>query len=76
MTIADPSRDPLDRKGLSIVPRNARAFVAWSKRLISYAMREAEMVPDLTENYWRQCFDDGMTPEQAFAESFVEEDGL
>jgi len=66
-------RDPVR---LSVVPRNALAFTKWCVKLVSYAIREAEMVPDLTENYWRRCFDDGMTPEQAFSESFVEEDGI
>lgn len=55
--------------------RGAR-WRCWIQELKDFAMREAEMVPDLTEDYWRQCFFDGMSPEQAFRESFTEQDGI
>ncbi len=48
----------------------------WLIRLKQYAMSEAEMIPDLTADYWRECFESGMPPEIAFRESFVEQDGL
>ena len=53
-----------------------RKFQEWLAELKSFALREAEMVPDLTANYWRECFEDGMSPEIAFRESFAEQDGL
>lgn len=49
---------------------------AWLKELVAFAVREAEMTPDLSADYWRDCFIDGMSPEQAFRESFTEQDGL
>lgn len=58
------------------VRRKRVTFSAWCKELVSFAMRETETTPDLTESYWKDCFNDGMSPEQAFHESFVEEDGL
>ncbi len=48
----------------------------WTQQLKSFAMTEAEMIPDLTEDYWRSCYDSGMSPEQAFRESFTEQDGI
>jgi hypothetical protein len=53
-----------------------RSFRLWWFRLVAFAIHEADMVPVLGEPFWRECFDDGMTPEQAFRESFVEQDGL
>lgn len=50
-------------------------FRAWLDDLAEWAMAEAEHTIDRTAVFWRECFDDGMTPEQAFAESFVEQDG-
>jgi len=48
----------------------------WLTELCSFAMREAEMTVDMTADYWRACFESGMSPEQAFRESFVEQDGI
>lgn len=51
-------------------------WAKWLKRLQSYAMTEAEMTVDVTADYWRECFESGMTPEISFRESFVEQDGI
>jgi hypothetical protein len=51
-------------------------FDRWMKSLREYVKREAEYAVDVTAPFWRECFDDGMTPEQAFRESLVEQDGL
>jgi hypothetical protein len=56
--------------------RHRLAFDAWLAALQRYALTEADMVPDVTAAYWRECFDDGMSPEQAFRESFTEQDSL
>jgi hypothetical protein len=50
-------------------------FALWLTQVASYAMSEAERTIDPTADFWRECFDDGMSPEQAFGESFVEQDG-
>ena len=52
-------------------PKSER-YRLWVERLRSFAMSEAEMTCDLTADYWRSCFDSGMSPEQAFRESFTE----
>jgi hypothetical protein len=54
----------------------ARRWAEWIAKLQRYAMTEAEHTVDITADFWRECFDDGMTPEQAFKESFVEQDGV
>jgi hypothetical protein len=51
-------------------------WAKWLKRLQSYAMSEAEHTVDVTADFWRECFEDGMSPEIAFRESFVEQDGI
>jgi hypothetical protein len=53
-----------------------RKWREWQVKLVQYAMAEAEHTVDLTAKFWRECFDDGMTPQQAFNESFVEQDGI
>lgn len=51
-------------------------FLLWLDQVASYAMTEAEHTINRGAKFWRECFDDGMNPEQAFKESFVEQDGL
>ena len=51
-------------------------FELWLNQLAEFAMSEAEHTVDRTAHFWRQCFDDGMSPEQAFRESFTEQDGI
>ena len=51
-------------------------FARWLERLVHHAISVAECVPDVTADYWRECFDSGMSPAQAFRESFVEQDGI
>lgn len=58
------------------VARPTVKFGKWLVRLQHHAISEAELIPDVTADYWRSCFDSGMSPEQAFRESFVEQDGV
>lgn len=61
---------------IPIQRRQEEAFKAWCETLQSFAMCEAEQIPDPTAEFWRECFNDGMSPEQAFRESFTEQDGI
>jgi len=59
-----------------IKQKRREGFALWIKLLCSFAMSEAEMTVDVSSDFWRECFEDGMSPEQAFRESFVEQDGI
>jgi hypothetical protein len=59
-----------------MVDATERRFALWLQELVRHAISEAELQPDVTAPFWRECFNDGMTVEQAFQESFVEQDGL
>ena len=61
---------------IPIQKRADLAFAEWLTRLYHHAISEAEMTIDATAPFWRECFNDGMSPEQAFRESFIEQDGL
>lgn len=61
---------------IAIQERTRLAFLDWLTRLNHHAISEAEMTIDATAPFWRECFNDGMSPEQAFKESFVEQDGI
>lgn len=60
----------------TVQDRVEERFGLWLDQVASYAMSEAEHTIDRTANYWRECFDDGMSPQIAFRESFTEQDGL
>lgn len=51
------------------------SFQQWLMQLSNLAVSEAEHTIDATAPFWRECFNDGMSPYQAFQESFVEQDG-
>jgi hypothetical protein len=53
-----------------------KRFYRWLNRLKHLAMSQAGLIIVRDSEFWRECFNDGMTPEQAFWESFVEQDGV
>jgi hypothetical protein len=60
----------------TVQDRINEGFGLWLDQVASFAMSEAEYTIDRTADFWRECFDDGMSPEQAFKESFTEQDGI
>jgi hypothetical protein len=61
---------------IPIQERGEKVWQQWLSELQSFAMSEAEHTIDRTAPFWRECFNDGMSPEQAFRESFTEQDGI
>jgi hypothetical protein len=68
-------RRKMTRHG-TVQDRVEKRFGLWLDQVSCFAMSEAEHTIDRTARFWRECFDDGMSPDQAFKESFIEQDGI
>lgn len=59
-----------------IQDRQKMAYDTWLADVAYLAITEAEHTIDANASFWRECFNDGMSPHQALEESFTEQDGL
>jgi hypothetical protein len=60
---------------MTVEQRVKLRFERWLADVRGFAIA-ADHVIDASAPFWRECFDDGMSPYQAWQESFVEQDGI